>query len=244
MAAGCGASTPYGAVRVLARGSQLDARAPKAEQCEHGHHHRDRIEVREDAPVAFAQPQPIVESDQHVRPDDHDEQRLPQHRRRFPPYAGDHRVIRGVGSDDRLGDAGGEHVRNEQQRNGEPEHQLYELPGGHAQRPAAPKSVDAEQSVKDQRRVQDDRARHVLPDRLHHAQQRFLRVDRKDAERVVAEMRRDVGGQNESAADAKNAKGPGVEADGSGGKRMRRLHETDYRSCGRIGPATPASDRR
>ena len=187
--------------RLLADGRefpQLDAGAPEPEQREQGHDDGDRVEHAQRVAVAAAQPQPVVEPDQQMDPDDDHEQRLPDHRHRARPDARNDGVIRRIRFQQGVGDARAEDVRNQQQRHRQPEDQLGELPRRHPQRLAYPQRVEAEQRVDDQRAVEHHRARHALPDRRQHFQQPVLGVDRDDAERVVEEMRRDVDGEYEA----------------------------------------------
>ncbi len=178
-------------------GREAHAGSEKSEQREHRHQDRERIEDRQRFPVPLAEAQPEMQADDEMRPQDHDERRMPDQRDGVVPDAAHDRVIARLGAEDRLRDARPEHVRDQKQRNREPERELCELPPRHAQRPPAPQRVQAEGRVGQQGGVESQRAERRLPDRPQHVEKRLLRLDREHPERVVDEMGGDEDGEDE-----------------------------------------------
>jgi hypothetical protein len=88
----------------------------------------------------------------------------------------------------RPGEACADHVRDEERRDRQAEHELRRFPEGHAQGAAAVEADQRQDKMREQRAVQQDRAhRAAPPERERHAHA-IHGLDRDHAERVVQEM--------------------------------------------------------
>ena len=167
-----------------------------------------------------------MDPDAAVNPDDHERQRLEKagrRRRELVELLG----VALVGAEQAERDPRPEHVVGEQERDRQSENELRRLEACPAELPPFVERPEAEAHVGQERRIKRERARHGLPDQLLHPQALLHRRDGDVAERVVEEVQRHIGEEDEPAGEADLADARRMQAQrrsARSGVRGRRCH--------------------
>jgi hypothetical protein len=102
------------------------------------------------------------------------------------------RVIAVVGAVERVGDAGPQHVIDEEERNRESENELDRLGGRHLERTAQPQRKQRQAVVRRKGAVEDDAAGRTPPKLVDALEDAIHYIDRDEAQAVVEEMGRHI----------------------------------------------------
>ena len=170
---------------------------------EHGESQKQLFDPR----IVWLEPQPEMQTEATVNPDDHHEDRLQR--------AGEGRVdpelqqlLRVSLLEPKLAER---HARagqmiGEEERNPKAKHELGRFEPGPAETASRIERPEAEAHVGEEREIEDRRAGRRLPDRLLNEKAAFQRFGRDVAERMIGEMQRHIGEENEAGREPDLAK--------------------------------------
>ena len=185
--------------RVLRRLQRPLAALVIAEQRERGQKHGDRKKQLLRAGIKRLEPQPEMDAEAAVNPDDQQQNRLQRagNRRADPEFE---QFLRIALLEPELAqrDAGADHMLGQQERNGEAEDELGRLQPRPPEMAPLVERPEAEAHMGRERKVKDRRARRRLPNELLDRKAALHRGDRNVAERVIGEMQRHIGIEDEA----------------------------------------------
>ncbi len=139
------------------------------------------------------QPEPEMDAEAAVSPDDQQQNRLHDAERgRVHPETQQFLRISLLDPELAERDAGADHVTGQQERNGEAKDELGRLEPGPAEPAPLIERPEAEAHVRQSRKIQDRRAGRRLPDRLLDDKTPLHRVYGDVAERVIGEVQRHI----------------------------------------------------
>ena len=176
-------------------------------------------------------PPPRPSAHRHVQaqaamPPCRDEQQRLQHQVLGPGQAVHHAAIRGRCAHGFKRPARGHKVPGQQQRQAQTQGQPHALHPRHAQTAPLPQGHTCQRQVREQRAIQQHRARHRMPPAADHLQQRIGHLQRHQPRGMVAQVQGHVAPQHQTAAPAHLAKGRQARADqgkGHGRNAMEKI---------------------
>jgi hypothetical protein len=168
-------------------------------ECGERHGDGDEQQHGQSGAVGRIEPQPVVDADAAVQPHDEQKRALQDGARR--PQARQLVEVVVLDAEVHVRDARVDDVRQQQERDEQPEAELEQFPGGKPQRGAPRQLEEPEPDMRHQRQRQHDRAGqgagHHLAPRLHFVH----RPQIHQADRVVEKMRGGEGEQDQAGGD-------------------------------------------
>ena len=193
-----------------------------AQQRQSRQKHRDRKDGLSDAGIKRLQAQPHVDADAAVNPDDEQEDRLQDAGERVAnPEFEQHLGVALLGSEQTERDARAEHVVGQEKRDSKAERKLRRFHAGPAEMTPLVEGPEPKGHVDRNCRIENDCARDRLPNPFLDLEPILHRLDRNVAERVIGEMQRHIGKQNEAGHEsnlpnARRARGAWLRRSGTG----------------------------
>ena len=193
--------------RVLNRHQGPLAALIVAEQRQRRQKHRDRKQQFLHARVERLEPEPEMDPEAAVNPNDQQQNCLQRAEQgREDPEIREYLRISLLEPKLAQSDAGADHVIGQQERNGEAKDELGRLESRPAESAPLVERPEAEAHMRQKRNVEDRRARQRLPDQLLDGEAALHCANRNVAERVIGEMQRHIDVKDEAGREPDLAK--------------------------------------